>query len=268
MTRLLPAAIAFALTSLPALALADVDVTFSGGVKTSLGGDPGATSQETELEDALNDALDGIADGSVRVRNGETAGGATQDGLRDLARRLAASGQTIRILCREEARELGKTDPVMARLYEQSEVTPLGGGAATHGDFDAVGNPRRGGTMIIVIECARLLNGWFRPPFEGGDTMLHTLGHELVHGGNRANAHGGSEADEPYYDAFGDLVQRVAIAMQRQNEREKRKREKSGKGRKAEKGPSGGQGGSKGDGRRSKEAPKQAPKEAPPCEDD
>lgn len=224
MTRSLPFTFAFVLASLPAVALADVTVEFSAGVDQALGGDPGASQQETRLQDAMNGALNGLGTGT-RIRRNETPEGTTADGLREIARKLSASNQTIRILCREEARERGKTDPKMQFLYEQSEVSPTGaGGAATLGDFDEAGNPKAGGTMIVVIECARLLHGWFRPIVEGGDTtMLHVLGHELVHAVDADHVHDDDMTEDPYYDAFGDLFQRVTLAAFNRQRREKAK---------------------------------------------
>jgi hypothetical protein len=228
MTRSVPFTFAFALASLPAVALADVTVEFSAGVDQALGGDPGASQQETRLQDAINGGLNGLGSGRTRIRRDETPEGTTADGLREIARKLSASNQKIQILCREEARERGKTDPVMKFLYEQSEVSPNGaGGAATHGDFDEAGNPKQGGTMIVVIECARLLHGWFRPIVRDGDTtMLHVLGHELVHAVDADHVHDDDMTEDPYYDAFGDLFQRVTLAAFNRQKREKAKEER------------------------------------------
>lgn len=234
MNRSLPFLVATVLVAFPAIAQAKIDVQFSPGVTAASGAT--APRLEQELEGATNASL-------TRIAQDPTASEA-----RDAARRLTAVNQTLRILCREEA----ASDPALADLVAQSEASAQAGGAATRGAFDDAGNPIEGGTIIMVIECARLpTSGWYGGFGVGNsESMTRVLGHELLHASGRRFRHGDeNDADEALYDPFADRfrstyaslledVQREMRAAERRLRRAQRKNKRAGKPNKAKPDPS------------------------------
>lgn len=184
-------------------ALADVTVTVSPALQQALKeghpepSDPPPTADQ--LTRAVNQTLREIADEPRRPD--EDPG---RQELRDIARRLLDSGQTIRLICREDA----EGDPTLAEAHEQSDPAQRGGGAATKGDFDADGNPRRGGTATIVVECAHVkTHGLSRPYGIDDGTVLGKIGHELVHASQGRYRH--SEDDDPSGGVYRRFEERV-----------------------------------------------------------
>src|SRR5690606_11645155 len=136
----------------------------------------------------------------------------TDPRVREAAKRLLDSGQTIRILCREEAAEQAKkdNDKQLEKALEQSNQDVLGGGGATLGDFDKDGNPRRGGTARIVIECGHLkTHGLFGDRGLLG-TMIALLGHELVHASHADQVHGHDQDSEKERDCYESIGRQLA----------------------------------------------------------
>jgi hypothetical protein len=200
---------------------------------------------EKQLNEDVNAALEKIAKGKAAPGKEEAPTKAAGKELRDAARDLYQSKQTITVMCREEA----AADPKLKDQYEQSDPSERGGGAATKGDFDKSGKPKKKGNTIIVVECARLkIHGWYGK-FGLGDTMIGTLGHEFVHASNAKRVHGDDETAEQIYRRFDRFFARVTTAIHesldekrqreaRRKRREERKRKRLDK-EKAEKGKKG-----------------------------
>lgn len=229
-SRLWPRLVASALFALPAVAHAKLDVQFSAGVSAaSAQGAEAAARVEQEFEAAINAAIERLADSS----------GTQED--REALRRLRDVNQIVRVMCREEA----ATDPALADLVAQSDLGAQAGGAATRGAFDQGGNPIEGGTIIMVIECARLkIHGWYGQFGVGNnESMVRVFGHELLHACGGRFRHGDdNEADEALYDPFAERFRRhYAIVLEdvrrqlrdeaRRRRRAERKRKRAGKGK-------------------------------------
>ncbi len=186
------------LSLLCADARADITVTLSPKVQQMIDGSPGESTKNIEAQ--INGALRALVGGKIK-----TPTPADTKALAQAAKRLLASKQTIRILCRSEAAK----DPSLRAQYEQSDPGGRGGGAATRGDFDAKGNPKPKGTAVIVIECSRLWSfGWWGDSAPGAATskfpwtVLGVITHELLHASQAKYRHQSKGPDEHLYGLF------------------------------------------------------------------
>lgn len=115
-------------------------------------------------------------------------------GLRELKKKgdrnaaaLYGSGQKIRIACfgEKEARKAGLKDPGgLGGLFT--------GPAATRGDFDSSGKPRKGGTALVAVDCDILRVKGVRGTillFGEKTDYLRLLYHELLHASGRDRKH-------------------------------------------------------------------------------
>jgi hypothetical protein len=205
--------------------MADVTIELSAGVTKALG--DGGTQAQKDLQEEVNATLKKMA--KAKPKKEEAPDDKVAGGLREIAKDLYESDQTIKILCREEAAD----DPNLKDQYEQSGPGAEGGGAATKGDFDQNGKPTKNGTTIIVIECARLqFHGWYKK-FGLGDTMIDTLGHELVHAANEKHVHGDDAEEEKIYRRFGGFFSRILLhekeKLDEEREREARRKRREAK---------------------------------------
>ena len=209
-------------------ARADVSVTLSQGVGDALAQHAGADAKPPtakEVEDAVNDTLRDIA--NAKPPAGETpAQKQDREQLAEIAADLLAGGQTVEIVCREEAAgKLGLED-----AYSDSEPGMLGaGGAATKGDFDGHGKPKPKAKAVIVVECGFIQTyGLFDPRGEQSN-VIGMIGHELVHASDAKYKHAPQDPNAEVYDKFRKRFAPVFQDTFERKRREARRRKRSKK---------------------------------------